>query len=266
MTTNVNQRRGNTALQGILSLAVLIGLAWYFFGGGLDHQAAHEMSKIENQVAADAVDRYAIAKRSGTSMDRCAQAGAVAAAYLQAKDEEHYRTWKGIESSDCVAAGVPAESESVPNAPVPDSTQDGRLDLPHIYTVALEPNLVSETPPGSIGARFLKLPWRHPIPTGKVVVRSLVGSNGWGSVVCPDTKTMAAYMNLFDPNQEHKKESDWDTLKRVGCSYFPPNTPMFSEGGNEEGSLAVVSIPLQDGRVLKGVSSPTDLAPSDEQP
>lgn len=86
----------------------LMGLfIWFFSGGGLDNQVAHEMQKIENKVAADAVDQYQIAKRQGNSMQVCVQAGLVSAAYLQAKDEPNYQQWKKTESEDCRRAGVP---------------------------------------------------------------------------------------------------------------------------------------------------------------
>lgn len=82
-------------------------LLWFFAGGGLDKQAAHEMQKIENQVAADAVNQYQIAKRQGNAIQVCVQAGLVSAAYLQAKDEPNYQQWKKTESEDCRRAGVP---------------------------------------------------------------------------------------------------------------------------------------------------------------
>ena len=64
---------------------------------------------MENKVADDAVKEYEIAKRSGTKMDICVHAGFVAAAYLQAKDEDKYREWKATERVDCSAAGLPPE-------------------------------------------------------------------------------------------------------------------------------------------------------------
>lgn len=86
------------ALGVIISGAILVGILWYFIGGGL-----------ENKVADDAVKEYEIAKRNGTRMDVCVHAGLVAAAYLQAKDEGKYREWKATEKSDCAAAGLPRE-------------------------------------------------------------------------------------------------------------------------------------------------------------
>jgi hypothetical protein len=66
-----------------------------------------EMQDIEDKVAKDAVDQYDIAARSGNAIDRCVHAGLVAAGYLQAKDEAHYKTWKATERRDCRAAGMP---------------------------------------------------------------------------------------------------------------------------------------------------------------
>lgn len=58
------------------------------------------------QVAADAVDRYEIAKRQGNKIQICVQAGVVSASYLQAKDEPAYNHWKQVEASDCARAGL----------------------------------------------------------------------------------------------------------------------------------------------------------------
>lgn len=69
---------------------------------GIDRQ----MQKIKNKVADDAVKQYEIAASNGTAMDRCVQAGMVAAAYLQAQDEQTYARWKATEKSDCELAGV----------------------------------------------------------------------------------------------------------------------------------------------------------------
>ena len=91
---------------GILYMLVVGGLIWYFLGGGLEKQAAKDMANIQNQVAADVVQQYGITQRNGTAMDRCVQAGMVAAAFLQAQDEANYQQWKAIEKKDCRAAGV----------------------------------------------------------------------------------------------------------------------------------------------------------------
>jgi hypothetical protein len=91
--------------------AVVLGgmwLAYRFIDERIHAQAAVEMGGIERKVAEDAVTQYGIAKRGGAPMDVCAQAGMVAAAFLQAKDEANYRVWKATEATDCAAAGMPA--------------------------------------------------------------------------------------------------------------------------------------------------------------
>lgn len=107
-----------TGLQALVTIGVVGGLIWFFVGGGLERQTAKEMSRvnaqaaiemnrIEAQVAQDAVKQYEIAKRNGTAMDRCVQAGMVTAAFLQANDEANYSAWKRTEEADCRAAGLP---------------------------------------------------------------------------------------------------------------------------------------------------------------
>lgn len=91
----------------VVSIAALGGLLWFYFGGGLEKQAAQDLRTIQTQVADDAIRQYNISSRSGSAMDRCVQAGFVAAALLQAQDEPRYAVWKGTEAKDCKAAGVP---------------------------------------------------------------------------------------------------------------------------------------------------------------
>lgn len=88
---------------GVIFAFVLLG---YFFGGGIEEQAARDLQKIENQVAADAVKQYEIAKRSGSAMDAYVQAGMAAAAFLQANDEENYKKWKDIEAKEAKNVGL----------------------------------------------------------------------------------------------------------------------------------------------------------------
>jgi hypothetical protein len=96
------------AIGGIFGVALAAAGIWFYFGGGVEHEAAREMGQIEDQVAADSVVQYGIAKRNGSAIDVCVQAGMVSAAYLQAKDEPHYRQWKKTEDDDCKKAGMPA--------------------------------------------------------------------------------------------------------------------------------------------------------------
>jgi len=75
--------------------------------GGCDQLVDQQMSDIHDKVARDAVEQYDIAKRQGDPIQTCVQAGIVSAAYLQAKDEGSYNTWKAIERADCARAGLP---------------------------------------------------------------------------------------------------------------------------------------------------------------
>jgi|ERR1700680_412314 len=115
-------------LQALIGGVLVLGGVWYFFGGGLEKQTASNMQEIqkqsavtmqeiENKVAADAVEKYEIARRNylsetevsamrASAIDVCVQAGLVTAAYLQAKDEAHYQEWKRKESVDCERAGL----------------------------------------------------------------------------------------------------------------------------------------------------------------
>lgn len=88
-------KKGFKIIFGTIVIVIFLG---YFFGGGLEKQAQKEMDKIENQVALDAEKQYEIAKKNGSDMDAYVQSGMVAAAYLQAEDENNYKKWKEIEN------------------------------------------------------------------------------------------------------------------------------------------------------------------------
>lgn len=102
---NINS--GAQAASAIVSLILLGGAAWFFFGGGWDSMTQSTLSGIHDQVASDSVAQYNIAAAQGDKMQKCVQAGLVAAAYLQAQDTTNYNIWKGMEKIDCAAAGVP---------------------------------------------------------------------------------------------------------------------------------------------------------------
>ena len=92
----------------------LIALAVTLFNplGVLEAQAAktrNPMAEIERQVAEDAEQQYEMVSRHGSQIDRCAYAGMVSAAYLQAKDEWKYRHWKLVERTECRKAGIPQD-------------------------------------------------------------------------------------------------------------------------------------------------------------
>lgn len=61
---------------------------------------------VPNKAIDDQVRQYNLAVRAGSLEDRCVQAGFVASAYIQAKDEPNYQAWSGIRNSECKAAGI----------------------------------------------------------------------------------------------------------------------------------------------------------------
>ena len=59
-----------------------------------------------NSAIDDQVLQYNAAVKAGSQNDRCVQAGFVASAYIQAKDEPNYQAWSGIRNNECKAAGM----------------------------------------------------------------------------------------------------------------------------------------------------------------
>jgi hypothetical protein len=96
----------NLAVGGLLSLIIFGGIAWYYFGGGMETQTKKILDDVNKKVSADVVQQYEIAKRQGDKIQICVQAGIVSAAYLQEKNEASYRQWKAIEKADCSSAGI----------------------------------------------------------------------------------------------------------------------------------------------------------------
>jgi hypothetical protein len=87
-------------LIGFIVLGGLAALLFAVVGGG------GSLDGIKAKVASDAVEKYGIAKRNGSPVDICVQAGMVTAAFLQAKDEPNYAKWKATQGADCKRAGV----------------------------------------------------------------------------------------------------------------------------------------------------------------
>lgn len=106
-----------TAGLGCILLIALVAVIWQtkFKQSGTatatDTVYSVPMMPSENQIQQKVIDnaeaQYNIAKRQGTQMDTCVQAGIVAAAYLQAKKEDSYKRWKDTEAYECNAAGMP---------------------------------------------------------------------------------------------------------------------------------------------------------------
>ena len=74
--------------------------------GSCQQAAEQQMQGIQDKVADDAVEQYRMVEKSGSAIDKCVQAGMVSAAYLQAKNDAEYSSWKSIEKLNCANAGV----------------------------------------------------------------------------------------------------------------------------------------------------------------
>lgn len=100
------KKKGGCLKIGLIAIAVIAGI-WFFLGGGIEQQAQQRVDQISNQVALDAEKQYDIVvNNNGTAIEKYTQASLVAAAYLQAKDEENYKKWKEIEKTHAKEAGL----------------------------------------------------------------------------------------------------------------------------------------------------------------
>ena len=89
-------------------LAALFAAWWQFGGGAVNHPDLFGlMPGYRNKGADDAMAQYNLAKQQGDKAKVCEQAGVVAAAFLQAQDQNGYNQWKAIEAVDCSAARAP---------------------------------------------------------------------------------------------------------------------------------------------------------------
>ncbi len=68
--------------------------------------AGTKAQTVPARVVDEQVVQYNFAVRAGTKTDRCVQAGFVASAYTQAKDEPNHEEWERIRQDDCKAAGL----------------------------------------------------------------------------------------------------------------------------------------------------------------
>ncbi len=60
-----------------------------------------------SQVVNDQIAEYNMAVKAGTRTDRCVQAGFVASAYNQTRDQANYQKWVNVRRDECQAAGLP---------------------------------------------------------------------------------------------------------------------------------------------------------------
>lgn len=95
--------------QAIVTLAIVGGGIWYFWGGGVEKHTASAVAELQQSVASEFLQQYEIVKRQGSATDLCMHANMVAGSYLGAKDEANYAKWRGIAKSDCKVAGVPLD-------------------------------------------------------------------------------------------------------------------------------------------------------------
>jgi hypothetical protein len=86
----------------IVCISLLIGAAM-----PTDEEVEETINDIEAQVTDDAVAQYyLVVENGGAAVDRCAQAGLVAAAFLQSNDATGYAEWLEVRKRDCAAAGI----------------------------------------------------------------------------------------------------------------------------------------------------------------
>ncbi|UKE71434.1 hypothetical protein K8O61_13425 [Xanthomonas cerealis pv. cerealis] len=112
---------GSTLIISLLIVIAIIAFSnWRYHSRQEEDQASFEatlrrartvgssvdIDDVYKRTASDAAAQYEIAKREGDPLQICVQAGFASAAYLQAKDESTYRTWKAKERSDCARAGI----------------------------------------------------------------------------------------------------------------------------------------------------------------
>lgn len=98
-----NVPQNNYSLGNIIGSVILFGLIWWGFDAFFWNI---DSPNFDNKYAQEMVEQYEIAKNQGDRMEKCMQAGAVAQAFLQAKNQDNYNKWKIIESTDCRAAGL----------------------------------------------------------------------------------------------------------------------------------------------------------------
>ena len=93
----------------ILKIILLVAFALVVIGSFADKPqlSSDALKPFQEQVANDFEVQYAAVVQSGTLIDRCVRAGLVAEGYLQAANNQKYMEWKGVETADCKAAGVP---------------------------------------------------------------------------------------------------------------------------------------------------------------
>lgn len=93
---------------GTFAVIVAIGIIGYMNADHSDDPDIYDitMESTYQKVINDAIQQYEIVKRTGNEIESSVQAGIVAAAYLQAKDEINYNKWNAIQKQHDKAAGL----------------------------------------------------------------------------------------------------------------------------------------------------------------
>jgi len=84
---------------------ILVGYSTLTFLGTA--AAGTRTQVVPTKAVNEQVSQYNFAVRAGSLSDRCVQAGFVASAYTQVKDEANREEWERIRQDDCKAAGLP---------------------------------------------------------------------------------------------------------------------------------------------------------------
>ncbi|MCL1957878.1 MAG: hypothetical protein FWF63_11180 [Fibromonadales bacterium] len=90
--------------------ALIAGGGWFLYmqisEKHIEKQVEKETKNIAVQMAIEEEQKYKLVQESGSSMDKCVHAGAVALAWLQTQNSERYKKWKEIEKAQCAKVGI----------------------------------------------------------------------------------------------------------------------------------------------------------------
>jgi hypothetical protein len=75
----------------------------------INHPTDKSRQQDTDQITADAIREYEIARQSGNASEAYVHAAAVAEAFLQAHDQANYQKWVNIRRTEALRAGVPEE-------------------------------------------------------------------------------------------------------------------------------------------------------------
>lgn len=93
-------------------LAAVAGGSWWFgrtvvLPSDPAERAQKFRETVNSSVIQQATREYELVAVNGTKIEKCVHAGLVANAYLNAMQENGYKTWVAVKKRDCEEAGVP---------------------------------------------------------------------------------------------------------------------------------------------------------------